>query len=72
MSMKASDGIKENESIIAYLYRSDIVDLTVHDSEMGTGEILISECYYFYNQATLTKEQYIQLAHEILKEAEKL
>lgn len=58
--------------IMDKLAEAEVVHLAPEEKEFNTGQINIVEACDYYFKCLLTKEEYIQLAHEILKEAEKL
>lgn len=59
-------------SILDRLVMKSIVDMNVGTDEEGTGLIEIVEMCDRYYTTTLTKEEFIQLGHEIIEEASKL
>lgn len=58
--------------IMDKLTEARVVHLHVDNEEINTGVVEIMEACDSYFTCSLTKAEYIALAHEILKEAEKL
>lgn len=58
--------------IMNKLAEAEVVHLAPEEKEFNTGQVNIIEACDYHFACLLTKEEYIALAHEILKEAEKL